>query len=86
MEFNLKERDAVMASLTLVYDGKLDKFVLHRDKVDCEMLRDAFDEWDGTWESGPGIIEMTRWVNELMDESYARIIDEYGDEVEENFE
>lgn len=82
MEYNQPdEGDAILASLTLLYDPKSKKVVIQRLKQDAEEVRSVLDEWNPEFQDTPAIVEATRWVNEFMNDSYARIIEQYGDEL-----
>ena len=73
--------DAILASLTLLYDPKTKKIVVQRLSQDAEELRRILDEWHPSFRDTPDIVEATRWVNELMNDSYSRIVEQYGDEI-----
>jgi|TARA_R110001583_G_scaffold44277_1_gene140316 hypothetical protein len=73
--------DAILASLTLLYDPKTKKIIVQRLSQDAEELRRILDEWHPSFRDTPDIVETTRWVNELMNDSYSRIIEQYGDEI-----
>lgn len=74
------EEGAILGSLTLLYDPSSRRIVIQRESQDAEEVRNALNEWHPNFKDTPDIVEATRWVNEFMNDSYDRIIDQYGDE------